>query len=125
MDVAAWKRSGKTAREYAEERGISAASLAWWSSQGSRRAGQGDNASRRVVAPGGGPRTGADTRGAVQVSAPAFLPVSIGDLPAATDTPRLRAEVVLAGGRCVRVVGELTLEQFARLLDAVEGGESC
>jgi len=41
------------------------------------------------------------------------------------DTPRVEAEIVLIGGRRVRVAGALTLEQLAQLLRVVEGGEAC
>jgi hypothetical protein len=41
------------------------------------------------------------------------------------DTPRVEAEIVLVGGRRVRVAGALTLEQLARLLQVVEGGGVC
>jgi hypothetical protein len=37
----------------------------------------------------------------------------------------LQVEVVLSGGRSVRVRGELTLDQFVRLLDALETRPSC
>jgi len=40
------------------------------------------------------------------------------------DAPRVEAEIVLLGGRRVRVAGALTLEQFAQLLRVVEGGEA-
>lgn len=30
QDVAAWRRSGHTAREYASKRGLKASTLAWW-----------------------------------------------------------------------------------------------
>lgn len=38
------------------------------------------------------------------------------------EAPRLCAEVVLRGGRCVRLTGELRVDQLRQLLDAVEGG---
>jgi hypothetical protein len=52
-----------------------------------------------------------------------FLPVHV--VAPAADSQRFEAEVVLAGGRRVRVAGALTLEQFARLLQVVEGGGAC
>ena len=45
--------------------------------------------------------------------------------PGAEDTPRVEAEIVLVGGRRVRVAGALTLEQLAHLLQVVEGGSVC
>jgi len=53
---------------------------------------------------------------------PGFLPVKV---VAAADTPRVEIEVVVASGRRVRVAGALTLEQFARLLEVIEGGGAC
>jgi hypothetical protein len=41
------------------------------------------------------------------------------------DAPRVEAEIVLLGGRRVRVAGALTLAQLAQLLQVVEGGEAC
>ena len=105
VEVADWRRSGERAGDYAATRGISAASLTWWSSQLAKKR-QGDSVG----------------------TCSAFLPVRVGAGGQAARSAAitgLRAEVILAGGRCVRVTGELTLSQFARLLDVVDGVQSC
>jgi hypothetical protein len=114
--VAEWKRSGLTAEAFAEERGLAASTLAWWSSQGLRRS--------AVASRSGGTRPACPPRAA---HGPAFVPLHIvrPPAPAAASAPGLRAEVVLAGGRRVRLRGELTLAEFIRLVDALEGGASC
>lgn len=112
-EVAAWRRSGHSARGYALARGISASTLAWWASRGdtghvpSVRA-QPHNAR--------GPRDGA---GGLE-----FLPVKVMG-PAEVETPRVEAEILLVGGRRVRVTSALTFEQLERLLRVVEGGDVC
>ena len=111
-EVAAWKRSGSTAREYALAQGISPATLGWWSSRG----GAGRVPSIATVS-SSSRGTGARAEG------PGFLPVCV--VTPVEDAPRIEAEVVLVGGRRVRVAGALTLEQFARLLQVVEGGGAC
>jgi hypothetical protein len=95
-EVATWKASGQTAKEYARRRGLCASTLTWWSSRGT------------------GSTPGATT----------FLPVRV----VTRGTPVavvVRAEVVLRSGRTVRLLGDLPLDQLARLLDAVEGGTRC
>jgi hypothetical protein len=112
-EVAAWKRSGSSARAYALGRGISASTLAWWSSRGDT----GHVASDATGSPRSrSPRVGAGGH--------EFLPVKV-VVPGGEDTPRVEAEIVLVGGRRVRVAGALTLEQLARLLQVVEGGGVC
>jgi hypothetical protein len=116
--VADWKSSGLTAEAFARERGLSPNTLLWWSSQGPRR---------RMTSSG--------TRGAQSLdssfaaNAPAFVPLHIvqpaAPASAAPSPPRLRAEVILGGGRRVRVRGQLSLAEFVSLLDALEGGASC
>jgi hypothetical protein len=108
-EVAAWKRSGSSARAYARARGISAATLGWWSSRG----GAGRVPSVSPASRGAGART----------EGPGFLPVHV--MTPVEDAPRVEAEIVLLGGRRVRVAGALTLEQLAQLLRVVEGGEAC
>jgi len=116
-EVAAWKQSGETSGAYARGHGISAATLLWWSCRGS-----GPTVHSSVEA-----KTGAAVRRSRGAGARAagqrFLPVEV--VTAAAETPRVEVEVVLAGGRRVRVAGELTLDEFARLLEVVEGGGAC
>lgn len=111
-EVAAWKRSGSTALEYAEARGISAATLGWWSSRG----GAGRAPSVAAVLP-------AMHRTLSHAEGLGFLPVKV--MAPEEGTPRVEAEIVLVGGRSVRIAGALTLEQLARLLQVVEGGGAC
>jgi hypothetical protein len=111
-EVSAWKRSGSTAREYAQGRGISAATLAGWSS----RRGAGRVGSVVAISPPSPPTNArAGGRG--------FLPVHV--MTPVEDAPRVETEIVLLGGRRVRVVGALTLAQLAQLLQVVEGGGAC
>ncbi len=115
-EVAAWKRSGMTAREYARSYGISAATLQWWSS---RRSGLGEQRAspRGRASSGGEPGT-----------AMGFLPVRVSTRARAPEHAGARAtelvvEIELVGGRRVRVAGGFGFEELARLLDVVEGGE--
>jgi hypothetical protein len=115
MEVAAWKRSGETAREYARTRGISAATLTWWSSRGGAQ-GASVAATTPIVSR---EMTGGHALGGER----GFLPVQV--VTRVEELPRVEAEIVLAGGRRVRVAGALTLGQLAQLLEAVEGGRAC
>lgn len=111
-EVAAWKGSGETTTEYAQSRGISAATLAWWSSRG-----------------GGGTQSGSTQSvpiGERQGGAVAFLPVVVRPgAPKSSMAPEIHAQIELVGGRRVHVTGPLTLEHFAQLLDVLEGRASC
>jgi hypothetical protein len=112
-EVAAWRRSGSSARAYALARGISASTLSWWASRG-------DAGHLPSVATGShgarSPRVGAGGH--------EFLPVKV-VVAGEAETPRVEAEIVLVGGRRVRVAGALTFEQLERLLQVVEGGGVC
>jgi hypothetical protein len=108
-EVAAWKRSGQTAEAYARGRQMHPSTLRWWASRLARSTG--------VDASTPPPEAGA---------AVAFLPLRVvAPVPTPPEVPDvLRAEVVLAGGRSVRLQGELSVAQFARLLDALKAGAS-
>ena len=109
-EVAAWRRSGSSARAYALTRGISASTLSWWASRG-------DTGHVPSVATGShSTRVGA---GGHQ-----FLPVKV-VVAGEVESSRVEAEIVLVGGRCVRLAGAMTLVQLARLLQVVEGGGVC
>jgi len=116
-EVAAWKRSGQTAGEYARMRGISAGTLKWWSSR------KGSSAERRAPK-----RTRASGAGkSAKGMAVGFLPVQVSARARVPERATARAtellvEIELVGGRRVRVAGGLGFEQLARLLDLVEGG---
>ena len=112
--VADWKRSRTTAREYAQVHGLIAGTLLWWSSQGRRLTRASGAAQTSTLAP--------------TVASPAFLPLHVtgaADPSTGTESPRLRAEVLLGGGRRVRLRGALTLAEFVQLLNAIEGGAAC
>jgi len=109
-EVAAWRRSGSSARAYALARGISASTLSWWGSRG-------DAGHLPSVATGShSPRVGAGGH--------EFLPVKV-VVAGEAETSRVEAEIVLVGGRRVRIAGAMTLAQLARLLQVVEGGGVC
>lgn len=103
-EVAAWRASGLSAREYANGRGLHAGTLMGWAS----RLGRGTRAVE------------AKTR----LSRSSFVPVRVfgGESPQGEE---LSAEIVLSGGRSVRLSGALRLGQLAELLDAVEGRRGC
>lgn len=109
-EVTAWKRSGQTAEAYAHGRQMHPSTLRWW-------------ASRLARAAGAEPPPPPAQAGA----AVTFLPLRIvAPAPVPPDVPdALQAEVVLPGGRSVRLRGELTLAQFVRLLDALSARPSC
>jgi len=105
-EVAAWKASGRSSRDYARSRGISPATLLWWSSRG------GAHSSASV-----------GTKAAAPHGRSVFVPLRVAPPSAGIDTVEL--ELVLAGGRRLRVVGGVALAQLARVIDAVEGGARC
>jgi hypothetical protein len=109
-EVAAWKKSGQTAEAYARGRQMHPSTLRWWASRLARSA--------SAAAPPTPARAGAEVT---------FLPLRVvAPAPATPDVPdALLAEVVLSGGRSVRLRGELTLAALARLLDALEARPSC
>ena len=109
-EVAAWRRSGSSARAYALARGISASTLSWWASRG-------DTGHMPSVTTGSrSPR--------VRAGGHEFLPVKV-VVAGEAETSRVEAEIVLVGGRCVRIARAMTLVQLARLLQVVEGGGVC
>jgi hypothetical protein len=109
-EVAAWKKSGQTAEVYARGRQMHPSTLRWWASRLARAA-----------------DAGPPPRPAQAGAAVTFLPLRVvAPVPAPPEAPGpLQAEVVLPGGRSVRLRGELTLDQFVRLLDALEARSSC
>lgn len=106
-EVAQWRGSGRSAAEYARERGLKHGTLLWWSTQLKREPKQ--EAAERADAP-----------------AVAFLPLRVrSPRPAASASEAACVEVILGNGRRVRVVGEVDVAQLARVLAAAEGGERC
>ena len=112
-EVAAWRRSGHSARGYALARGISASTLAWWASRGDT------GHVPSVAEPRHRARGSRGGAGGLE-----FLPVKVTG-PAEVETPCVEAEILLVGGRRVRVAGALTFAQLERLLRVVEGGDVC
>jgi hypothetical protein len=107
-EVARWRSSGRSAADYARERGIKAGTLLWWSAQLKRNPGQVPAAS-------------------TEATPVAFLPLRVRQSPPersvmATE-PTL--EVILGNGRRVRVAGRVDVEQLERVLAAAEGGARC
>jgi hypothetical protein len=109
-EVTAWKKSGQTAEAYARGRQMHPSTLRWWASR----------LARSASADAPAPRTAAG-------AAVTFLPLRVvASAPAPTEASgALRAEVVLPGGRSVRLRDELSVAQFVHLLDALEAGASC
>lgn len=108
--MAAWRASGQDADEYAAQHDLHSGTLRWWASRG--------RAEARAKAAGSG---------LVKVAArSSFLAVRVrrGKAAASADDG-LQAEIVLNGGRRVRLVGGLSYAKLGRLLDAIEGGGSC
>jgi transposase len=117
-EVTRWRRSGKTAPQYASDRGLNASTLAWWASRlGGHAAGQREASlvARR------------DERGALAL--PTFLPVQVVARKARESVTEVSAprafEIVLANGRRVLAGSGCDLGELGRLLAVVEGGVSC
>jgi len=109
-EVAGWRASGLTAKQYAQTQGVHAGTLMGWASRLAK------GAKRR-------PRAGQETAARAR-----FIPVRVTPplLASRVDgQPGLTAEIILISGRRVRLSGELKLEQLGQLLDALEGGRAC
>lgn len=115
-EVAAWRRSGLPSKAYAKRRGISAATLLWWSSRHGKTGvgGRGGEGTGRRSRPADGPK---------QAGVGAFLPVRVTERT--SEPSRVEVEIVVSGDRRVRVLGGLTLRELGRLVDVLEGGVSC
>ena len=111
--VQEWKKSGKSREDFAAARGLVARTFVWWTSEVARRAREGRADQPRVV--------------------PAsFLPVRI--VPEAramkvaaesATTPASSVELVLGGGRMLRVPVGVEAAWLARVVVALEGVERC
>lgn len=116
-EVAGWKGSGLSGRAYAEMRGYPVTSLYWWA-----------RVDRRGKVPRSAPRTGTVAAAAIGPPRPmAFVPVVVrpsGD-GHKVQALRVQAEIMLRGGRSVRLLGDLGLSDLGAVLRAVEGGVSC
>jgi hypothetical protein len=102
--VAAWRRSGLSVRDYCRSYGLSEPSFYGWRRvltererlRRVQRAGAGDHEAQQPAA-AGERRSSRDTAAAVPLSP--FVPLRLVDTPA----PTAAVEVVLRGGRVVRV----------------------
>jgi hypothetical protein len=105
-EVAQWRSSGRSAADYARERGVKAGTLLWWSAQLKRK------------------RT--PVRG-VEATPVAFLPLHVRETHPERSVMATGStiEVILGNGRRVRVVGQVDVEQLERVLAAAEGGDRC
>jgi transposase-like protein len=110
--VARWRESGLTAKEFAGEVGVNANTLAHW-------------AWRLDQAAAGSPKEATQARSTKTTPSVSFVEV-VGaprsDLRAEPDKSRLYAafELVLAGGRTLRVPVDFEAEALRRLIVAVE-----
>ena len=124
-ELASWERSGLTQAEYCRRRRIKAGSFAWWK--------------RQLVDPAGGqPTRLADrpkrsAKASKQRGRPTKLPerakrrarstklsASFVELPLVSAFPAPTYELVLAGGRSIRIPSQFAPEALARLISVVE-----
>ena len=110
--LAAWERSGLTQAEYCRRRGIKAVNLAWWK--------------RQLLGPGRGrPTRPADrpkrsAKASKQRGRPAKLSAPFVELPLANAFPAPTYELLLVGGRAIRVPSQFDPQVLSRLISAVE-----
>lgn len=98
--IAAWGRSGLSQAEYCRRQRIQAVTFSWWKRRLSQSgAGAGDRRQDRF-------RSAAVRAGFVEVRVP--------------QVTRAAYEVVLSGGRMVRVPGDFDAQVLGRLIAAVE-----
>jgi hypothetical protein len=113
--VRRWKAGGLSAPQYAEKHDLNPSTLMWWASAMKRGSGSRAAKQRRRIG-------GASSKKSIVP----FLPVRIvssKEQPAREMS--VQAEILLEGGRRVRLVGAMPIDQLARLLDVVEGGARC
>ena len=106
--VARWRRSGRSAAEFAARRGISQWALYSWA----RQLGAGSDRRRQPRRP---------IRSSTAAGTPAFIPVRLvgdghSDPPAPAEG---MVEIRLCGGDVVRVVGEVSAERLRAVVTAV------
>ena len=116
-EVAGWKSSGLSGRAYAELRGYPVTSLYWWARVDRRGKVAVDTTTLRnsLTAAHRPPRP------------VTFLPVVVRPSGEGMKAQgfRVQAEIVLRGGRSVRLLGEMGLSELGAVLRAVEEGVSC
>lgn len=112
--VSAWRAGGQSRDRFARERGVKSTTLGWWASELARR-----------------DREDASTRQATsRVEPTTFLPVRvIGTMtggPRATDVSSdARVELVLGGGRVLRVPVGIDVTWVGSIVAALEQVERC
>jgi len=106
-EVQRWRASGQDAEAYASTYGLHPRTLVWWARQlESNRTKQGPGKPTSKFLP-------------------ARLTTARATAAVAATPERSQVEVVLRNGRRVLVGRDFELEVLARLLDAVEAGDSC
>ena len=108
--MARWRSSGRSAADYAKERGLKAGTLLWWSGQ-LRREPLTDVAAQ--------PTAG---------DAVAFLPLRVRESESAQPasvSQTASVEVILENGRRVRVLGDVDVGLLKRVLAAADGADPC
>jgi hypothetical protein len=112
--VAAWRRSGQSVRDYCRTEGLSEPSFySWRSVLAGRDAGGAARTERAAVAPG----TSAVARRATTGAAVSpFVPVRLVEAPARAAA----VEVVLRGGRVVRVAAGFEAQTLRDVIAALE-----
>lgn len=103
--IAAWGRSGLSQAEYCRRRRIQAVTFSWWKRRLSSDAPDADGRRKRRFG-----RT-AVAAGFVEVRMP-------------ETGPRAAYEVVLSGGRMVRVPGDFDAEALGRLIAVLEAADA-
>lgn len=114
-EVRAWRDSGLAVAEYAATHDLNPSTLMWWSSTLKRaeqeRRSKTEKRAASPVAPAG--------------ASIKFLPVRVaGSEKQEVSGRTLRAEILLAGGRRVRI-DRLTVDELAAMVDALEPGARC
>ena len=117
--VAAWEKSSLTQAEFCRRRGVKAVTFAWWKRKLNTRTNPGRRRrERRSASRGRGGQAGF-----VEVALPGGVLAS----PSSTAVPTLAAswgyEVVLPGGRLIRLPGDFDPDKVSQLLRVV--GSAC
>lgn len=123
--VRAWERSGLTQAEYCRRRRIKAGSFAWWKRQLL------DPAHGRPTRPADRPRQSARAskqrerltkppERAKRRARPAKSSAPFVELPLASAFPATTYDLVLVGGRAIRIPSQFDPETLSRLISVVE-----
>lgn len=110
--VAAWSQSGLSQAEFCRRRGVNGGTFAWWKRQLEKAAGPA--AARPAVT-----SVGAKRRGRPPKTAARFVEVRLAGTSSASTSASMY-EVMLAGGRSIRVPAQFDPQTLSRLIAAVE-----